>query len=101
MASPRQIIDPAGRKRRKAMLEQIGGCWPHEIANTSIAGRTRIIAILEQQAATQLKIRNEAPNYYSEDLHILILKALSEERKAIANISKRGRMAVQLNLIKV
>jgi len=103
MPRPRQVIDPAGRKRRRAALEHIGGFWPWEIEDLSIGGRTTVIRTLEWHAATQLKIRASEPSYYSEDLHVLILKALSAERKAVAEMTAgipRTHAQLQMRLVK-
>jgi hypothetical protein len=96
------MFDVANKKRRRAILERLGIAWPHEVENYSIAGRTAVLRHLEEHAVLELKIKNTEPQYYSEDRHIMILKAIAEERKAIASIQKRlpiGR-PMQLRLIK-
>ncbi len=98
-----KIFDPAGRRARRATLERIGGFWPHEIENLSVGGRTAVLRTLEWHAATQLKIRASAPGYYSEELHVLILKALQAERKAIAEMTAgipRTHTQLKMRLVK-
>jgi hypothetical protein len=100
---PKQIIDRGGRKRRRATLERIGGFWPHEIENTSIGGRMRVIDILNEQDRSQRRISVEMPAYYSRDFHILILRQIKAEQEAVASMT-RGLPAdhpmLQLRLIK-
>lgn len=100
---PREVIDPAGRKRRRAALERIGGFWPHEMTNTSIAGRMRVIDILNDHDRSQRRIMSETPEYYSREFHILILRQIQAEQEAIASLT-RGMPAdhpmLQMRLIK-
>ena len=102
MARPK-MIDPAGRKRRRATLERIGGFWPHEIENTSIGGRMRVIDLLKDHDRSQQRISKETPAYYSREFHILILRQMQAEQEAVASMS-RGLAAdhpmMQLRLIK-
>jgi hypothetical protein len=101
---PKQVLDPAGRKRRKARLEIIGGFFPHEIENHSIGGRIRVLEILREHDLCQRKISAETPGYYSPDFHRMILAAIADEHEAITALQRRlapGHPALQLKLIKV
>jgi hypothetical protein len=98
-----KMMDTAGRKARRAVLEQIGGLWPWEVEDLSVGGRTAVLRVLEQHAAAQLKIRVGAPEYYSEKFHVLILKAVSAERKAIAEMTAgipRPHTQLKMRLVK-
>ena len=80
--------DLGGRARRRATLERIGGFWPWQIEDTSIGGRTRAIAILEEQDRTQRTIQANSPEHYSRDFHIEITRALLAEREAFAALTR-------------
>ena len=95
--------DLGGRARRRQTLERIGGFWSWQIEDTSIGGRVRAIAILEEHDRTQRKIKMDAPEHYSRDFHIEINRALLAEREAFASMT-RGIPAdhpqLQLRLVK-
>ena len=102
MPLPQHVIDPGGRKRRRAMLERISGFWSSEILDTSIAGRERIIAGLKTHDRVQRRIATETPQYYDAAFHRLILTALSNEHEALAAKKRRSipARAVQMELLK-
>jgi hypothetical protein len=103
MGRPPVLFDRAGLKHRKATLERIGGLWPHEIVDTSIGGRMRVLTVLKDQERTQRRIENQSPEHHSIEFHKLILQAIADEQAAIASIQRRlpiGIPAMQLRLIK-
>ena len=103
MGRPPVLFDRAGQQRRRSTLQRIGGLWPHEIENTSIGGRMRVLEVLRDQERTQRKIENQCPEHHSVEFHKLILKAIHDEQEAIASIQRRlpiGIPAMQLRLIK-
>ena len=103
MGRPPILFDRAGQKRRRSTLEKIGGLWPHEIENTTIEGRKRVLLILKDQERSQRRIENQSPEHYSVEFHKLILQAIADEQEAIASLQRRlpiGIPSMQLRLIK-
>jgi hypothetical protein len=103
MPLPQHVIDPGGRKRRRALLERIGGFWSSELLDTTVAGRKRVIATLQSHERAQRRIATETPQYYDAAFHKMILAALSHELEALASLERRFgkvRAAHQLELIK-
>jgi hypothetical protein len=97
------LWDPAGRKRRARELRELVRAWPHEVADVSIAGRSRIIFLLSQAEVLQRETRNRLPQHYKPDMHKRVLAALESEREALAAMT-RGLPAdhpqLQLRLVK-
>lgn len=101
--TPRNIIDPGGRKRRRAQLERIGGFWPHELVDLSIGGRTRVLAVLEQHERTMCEIQRKLPQAYDMAKHVEIVTLIQRERAALDELKNRSskiKTAWQLKLIK-
>ena len=83
------LFDPAGRRRRAANLKRLINAWPHELIDVSIAGRQRIIVLLEEAIRRQRTIRDETPEFYDPVRHVDLRLALDREREALA-ASMRG-----------
>lgn len=97
--TPRQVIDPMGRKRRRAALNRIGGFWPHELMDITAVGRKRVVTILEEHDRMQRNIKMVDPQHYSRDLHVEIHRALTAERKALDTLTGKAdkiRTSIQL-----
>jgi hypothetical protein len=103
MTTPRNIVDPGGRKRRRQQLERLGGFWPHELVDLSIGGRTRVIAVLEQHERTMCEIQRKLPQAYDLAKHIEIASLLQREKAALEELKNRSQKisrAWQLKLVK-
>lgn len=86
----RSQIDPGGRKKRRAQLERIGGFWHWEINDLTVAGRKRVIAVLEQHDRIQSEIQRRLPHAYDIAFHIEIAALLQRERDALASLLDRN-----------
>lgn len=79
------LFDPAGRRRRAATLKRLVAAWPHELVDTSIGGRKRVIYLLEDAIRRQRTIRDEFPQFYDPVRHVELRNALDREREALAS----------------
>jgi hypothetical protein len=97
------LFDPGGRKRRARTLHRLCAAWPHELVDTSIGGRARIIALLEEANRGQRAIRAEHPEFYRAVFHAEVVNALHREREALAAMTRAlpaDHPMLQLRLIK-
>jgi len=97
------FFDPSGRKRRAKELATLVRAWPHETADTSIGGRSRIIHLLEEAVRVQRATRDQMPDFYDAGFHARVAMALSREREALAAMTRAlpaDHPMLQLRLIK-
>lgn len=89
-------LDRATRYHRGTDLPKLVGLWPHEIADTTLKGRARLIAKLK--AALRAERLRGLSGHWAYDLarHYQLLAAYKYEVAALAEISngKKHRAAV-------
>jgi hypothetical protein len=79
------------KARRQRQLERLGGFWPHELADFTISGRKRVIAVLEAHDRTCCEIQKKAPQLYDIARHIEVQSLLQRERAALEALQDKSK----------
>jgi hypothetical protein len=95
---------------RETQLQKLLPLWPHEIADRSLSGVTRIVTLLARALRSERQ-RGRAGHWtYDINRHLALVGALREERAALKKLSaqaearalqKRGQRGQTLKLVRI